>query len=133
MLQYETECAAFYLRMDEVVKYDPAGVSLIEREMKSLQEARRRRGVRAVVRHDFGICLADALQNQFEVTELALNLAGTTRDPKLTWAGASSEADSDVPEPEEVYAANIAACMARRLEMLPSVTGLSGSVRLLVP
>ena len=90
MLQYETECAAFYLRMDEVVKYDPAGVSLIEREMKSLQEARRRRGVRAVVRHDFGICLADALQNQFEVTELALNLAGTTRDPKLTWAGASS-------------------------------------------
>ena len=35
MLGYETECAAFYLRMDEVVQYDPAGVSLIEREIKS--------------------------------------------------------------------------------------------------
>ncbi len=133
MLRYETECAAFHLRMDEVVKYDPAGVSLIEREIKSLKQARNRKGARSVVKKDFGICLADALQNQFEVTELMLNLAGTTRDPKLTWAGADPEVESDIPEPEEVYAANIAACMARRLEMLSGVTGLSGSVRLIVP
>ena len=133
MLRYETECAAFYLRMDEVVKYDPAGVSLIEREIKSLKQARNRRGARHVVKQDFGICLADALQNQFEVTELGLNLAGTTRDPVLTWVGAVEGVESDVPEPEEVYAANIAACMARRLELLSSVTKLSGSVRLIVP
>ena len=100
---------------------------------KSLKKARSRKGARSIVKQDFGICLADALQNQFEVTELALNLAGTTRDPELTWAGADADVESDVPEPEEVYAANIAACMARRLEMLPVVTRLSGSVRLIVP
>jgi tetratricopeptide (TPR) repeat protein len=133
MLRYETECAAFYLRMDEVVKIDPEGVSLVEHEIKVLQERRRRQGSHAVVKNDFRICLADALQNPFEVSQLSLNLAGTTRDPELTWAGASDTVDSDIPQPEEVYTANIAACMARRLEMFPVVTTLSGSVTLIVP
>jgi hypothetical protein len=133
MLRYETECAAFYLRMDEVVKIDPEGVSLVEHEIKVLQERRRRQGSHAVVKNDFRICLADALQNPFEVSQWSLNLAGTTRDPELTWAGASDTVDSDIPQPEEVYTANIAACMARRLEMFPVVTTLSGSVTLIVP
>jgi len=133
MLKYETECAAFYLRMDEVVKIDPEGVTLVEREIKLLKEARRRQGSRAVVKDDFRICLADALQNPFEVSQLSLKLAGTTRDPEFTWAGASDADDPDVSQPEEVYAANIASCMARRLEMFPEVTTLSGSVTLVVP
>jgi len=133
MLQYEVECAAYYLRMDEVVEFDPAGVSLIEYEVKKLKEARRRQGSRTVVRDDFRTCLSDALQNSFEVTELSLKLAGTTRSPEFTWSGSSEVGDVDVAEPEEVYAANIASCMARRLEMFPMVTALSGSVTLVVP
>lgn len=133
VLGYETQCAAFYLRMDEVVKIDPEGLSLVEHEIKVLKEKRRREGSRAVVKSDFRICLADALQNPFEVSQLSLNLAGTTRDPEFTWAGASDTVDSDIPQPEEVYTANIAACMARRLEMFPLVTTLSGSVTLIVP
>jgi tetratricopeptide (TPR) repeat protein len=133
MLKYETECAAFYLRMEQVVKIDPEGVSLVEQEVKALQESRRRQGSKTVVKNDFRICLADALQKPFEVSQLSLNLAGTTRDPELTWAGAADSADPDITQPEEVYAANIASCMARRLEMLPVVTKLSGSVTLIVP
>ena len=33
VLQYETDCAANYLRMSQVVEYDPAGVSIIEQEI----------------------------------------------------------------------------------------------------